>query len=439
MPLKNWSTTADNNNSASPNGFPEAMAPSAINNSFRQVMADIRSFCDGMEFFDWGDAPSRASATTFKVATDVTSRYLTGRRLKLNDTGTYYGTVASSSYSAPDTTITVDVDGGSSLTASLTAVSVAILSPTNRALPAKYGRKGADIASASTTDIGAATGDFVDVTGTTTITGLGTVDVGVVRYVRFTGALTLTHDATALILPNAGSNITTVANDTAIFRSLGSGNWICIAYQRASGFPLALNVSSFFPLSDSTALIKGSSDATKLYRFEVDGFTTGTTRVNTPPDCNLAANYLQTVTGITSAVATGTTTLPQDDTVPQNTEGIQFATATITPKLSTSTLVIYFIGFVATNTSGATHVFTASLFQDSTAGALAATCIQSAGSVAMHQISFRYIMTSGTTSATTFNVRVGLEAAGTTTYNGTGGGRIFGGAAASGIIIQEFY
>lgn len=98
--------------------------------------------------------------------------------------------------------------------------------------------KGSDIASATTTDIGAATGNFVDVTGTTTITGLGTVQAGTRRKVRFTGALTLTHHATALILPT-GANITTAAGDTADFISLGSGNWVCTNYQRKDGTPLA--------------------------------------------------------------------------------------------------------------------------------------------------------------------------------------------------------
>jgi len=98
--------------------------------------------------------------------------------------------------------------------------------------------KGSDIASASTTDIGAATGEFVDVTGTTTITSLGTVAAGIVRTVRFTGALTLTHNATSLILPGA-ANITTAANDRAEFRSLGSGNWLCVEYIRADGSPVA--------------------------------------------------------------------------------------------------------------------------------------------------------------------------------------------------------
>lgn len=92
--------------------------------------------------------------------------------------------------------------------------------------------KGADIASASTTNLATATGSYVNVTGTTTITALGTAAAGVQRIVNFNGALTLTHNATSLILPGA-ANITTSAGDTAEFISLGSGNWVCIGYTHA--------------------------------------------------------------------------------------------------------------------------------------------------------------------------------------------------------------
>lgn len=40
------------------------------------------------------------------------------------------------------------------------------------------------------------------------------------------------------------------------------------------------------PVIDTTAVVKGSSDATKLLRFEVDGFTTATTRVLTPQNAS---------------------------------------------------------------------------------------------------------------------------------------------------------
>lgn len=41
------------------------------------------------------------------------------------------------------------------------------------------------------------------------------------------------------------------------------------------------------PFTDSTALVKGSGDPTKLMRFEVDGFTAAATRVLTPPDADI--------------------------------------------------------------------------------------------------------------------------------------------------------
>lgn len=96
--------------------------------------------------------------------------------------------------------------------------------------------KGADIASATTTDIGSATGEYVTITGTQTITSLGTAQAGTLREVRFSGILTLTHNATSLILPNA-VNITTAAGDCATFRSEGSGNWRCTNYQQTKSPP----------------------------------------------------------------------------------------------------------------------------------------------------------------------------------------------------------
>jgi hypothetical protein len=122
------------------------------------------------------------------------------------------------------------------------AVSTAAQATANAALPKAGGNmtgqiaeaKGADIASATTTDIGAATGNYVVVTGTTTITGLGTVQAGTRRVVEFSGILTLTHNATSLILPNATS-IVTEAGDVATFLSEGSGNWRMTGLLRAAG------------------------------------------------------------------------------------------------------------------------------------------------------------------------------------------------------------
>ena len=115
--------------------------------------------------------------------------------------------------------------------------------------------KGSDIIAASTTDIGAATGNFIDVTGNTTITALGTVQAGTRRIVRFTGAPTLTHNGTSLILPGA-ANIVAAANDIATFLSLGTGNWVCESYQRAVNppyVPVLTPAATTIPLRRSTS------------------------------------------------------------------------------------------------------------------------------------------------------------------------------------------
>ncbi len=97
----------------------------------------------------------------------------------------------------------------------------------------------ADLASGTTTDIGAQNTNFLQVTGSTTITSFGTTYRGP-RFVRFSGALTLTHNATTLILPGAAS-ILTVAGDVAIVVPVATAGtptgWKVVGYQRASGMP----------------------------------------------------------------------------------------------------------------------------------------------------------------------------------------------------------
>lgn len=130
--------------------------------------------------------------------------------------------------SAADFNAPVNIDGAFTVTATLGFSGIVTM--TAKAINEA---QGVNIASATTTDIGAATGNYVKVTGTTTITGLGTIQAGVKRVVEFTGALLLTQNAASLILPG-GANITTAAGDCATFVSEGSGNWRCVGYQRAA-------------------------------------------------------------------------------------------------------------------------------------------------------------------------------------------------------------
>lgn len=96
----------------------------------------------------------------------------------------------------------------------------------------KLQKHGADVVSAGTIDLDAATGALIDVTGTTTITAITLAD-GLVRVVRFTGILTLTHGA-SLVLPGA-ANITTAAGDMAVFAGYAAGVVRCVSYVKANG------------------------------------------------------------------------------------------------------------------------------------------------------------------------------------------------------------
>lgn len=428
---------------------------------------------------------------------------------------------------------------------------------------------GANVASATTTDIGAATGESITITGTTTITGLGTKAAGCIRFVTFSGALILTYNATSLILPTA-ANITTVAGDTAVFLSLGSGNWKCLDYTRASGAALtgsgsssyygqrdnlgiaatgsagALTISlavpgggnpssgtpvtvtfrsvtaadgtyytrsitsatslvlssgstlgvvsgkpakiwlgiidwvsgssrqifainclssalQVYPLRDSMLMtttaeggagaadsagvaytgtaVTGSGSAIRIIGYlEWTSFTTAGTW--TTPDkiqifghgVPLPGQIIQTKIVEDSTVATGTTTLPWDNTIPQNTEGNQYLSLSLTPT-SPSSLLVAEVRAVITY-SGANWQTTA-LFRDSYADAIAAIFRYITTGTDGGRMDLKKCVVSATTSSTSFSMRSGNTAAGTTTFNGQSGTQMMGGVSNSFLTVDE--
>ena len=113
------------------------------------------------------------------------------------------------------------------------------------------------VASATSTAIGAAASENVDISGTTTITSFDTVAEGINRKGRFTGVLTLTHNATSLILPGV-ANIVTAANDRYEARSLGAGNWIVTKYVYANGNAISATNQSGGTVAATTITASGS-------------------------------------------------------------------------------------------------------------------------------------------------------------------------------------
>ena len=149
----------------------------------------------------------------------------------------------------------------------------------------------------------------------------------------------------------------------------------------------------------------------------------------------LIGRTAQTSTAPDGAVNTGSTTIPVDDTIPQNTEGDQYMSKSITPTKTTNRLVIEFIGFAAHSAAGGN--ITGALFQDSTADALAVGYVEPTNPNDMSLVHVKHEMEAGTVSPTTFKVRLGGSTAGTLTFNGASGGRLFGGVIASSLTISE--
>lgn len=431
MTIRNWSTTASSNNSSPPNGWPENMALSDVNNSARQGMADVRDFAEELPWFDYGHTPTRTGNTTFTIATDVTAIYHANRRIKCTDSTTLYGTIASASYSAPNTTVTVTLDSGN-LSASLTKVAVSITGVTNKSI----------------------TGDMV-VGGVVTTTGIETLtnktltspkvnqilDSNGNEEVIFTTTASAVNEFT---LANAATgtnpNLSATGGDTNIgidIQPKGTG------VVNVKGTATASAEVRLFEDTDNGSNyvgLKAAASTTSSYTMGLPAALPSTKKgVTIDASGNVGfdgtGRVLQTVSSVSGAVATGTTVIPDDDTIPQNTEGDQYYSVSITPSSATSVLVIDATVNMASTVGNQLIV---ALFQDSTADALAVGVNRWQTVNKLQQVSLKHTMAAGTTSAITFKVRAGSSAAGTTTVNGESGSRKFGGALASGIIITEY-
>ena len=121
--------------------------------------------------------------------------------------------------------------------------------------------------------------------------------------------------------------------------------------------------------------------------------------------------------------------IPLDNTIPQNSEGTELATLTITPQRSTSILEIEFRAYSLGSSPGPT--LSIALFQDSSANAIASSAekIENAQKC-NHTLSYR--MEAGTTSATTFKIRAGPDANNSTLIS-----PLFGGVGSSYFRIRE--
>ena len=155
------------------------------------------------------------------------------------------------------------------------------------------------------------------------------------------------------------------------------------------------------------------------------------------PGVQRTGNIVQVVNTTITTHATGTTAIPADGTIPQNTEGDQYMTLAITPKSAANRLLII-VDFYGQHSAAGAQITTA-LFQDTTAGAIAAALQfgDNAAGSASRKLGLIHYMVAGTIIETTFKVRAGAAAGATFTFNGYAGAAMYGGVSVASITIIE--
>jgi len=148
----------------------------------------------------------------------------------------------------------------------------------------------------------------------------------------------------------------------------------------------------------------------------------------------------QVVMAQTGTQASGSTQFPFDNTIPQNNEGWEVLTCSITPQSATSTL--YVTGTVNMSSSASSQNSVAmAIFRDSIANALGGSFVINPIQYALVLVTAQVKVTSGSTAATTFKMRIGsnLGSSPATTYtNGQQAvGQVFGGVAATTLTVME--
>jgi hypothetical protein len=249
--VPSYSTTASENVLANTGiNWDEGMAPAQVNNSARQNMADMRTQWNDAAWFLYGNgsktvAHTYASATTTTIATDVTAYYHVGRRVKAvgSGTGTIYGRISASSYSAPNTTLTYVWDSGSLSNETLT-IYASIIPVTGSPLPSG----------------GALEQSNTGVTVGTTMTQVSTITVPVGKWrlsanVRYNGAAG-NNIVSACIGATANSSAGTVNGKSlmsgAVYNAGGSGGVSIVGFNVTLAVATAYYLNANLDLGAST-------------------------------------------------------------------------------------------------------------------------------------------------------------------------------------------
>lgn len=156
------------------------------------------------------------------------------------------------------------------------------------------------------------------------------------------------------------------------------------------------------------------------------------------PGVPLPGQVIQEQITIDGASASGSTTIPADNTIPQSGEGNQFMTRDITPTSATNILDVYCVAVLGSNSGNIGGI--GALFVDSVADAVSSTN-GILGSSASTGLGGNFVLAhrklAGGTSSTTYKFRAGTTSAATTYFNNWNGTASLGGTYTSRLGIKE--
>lgn len=144
-------------------------------------------------------------------------------------------------------------------------------------------------------------------------------------------------------------------------------------------------------------------------------------------------SVVDSVTAVYTSNADITTVIPTDDTIPQNTEGTQILSVSITPKSTTNKLRIRYSGFGGVN---GVAPWSVAVFNGA-ANAIHAAAFVTPVSNYYDAFAGEVEYTPGSTSSQTITVRVGPSGAQTLRLNGLPTARLFGGVAGVRLVVEE--